>query len=98
VIGRQVLARAIFLDPQPMGGRQMPAQHAALLPTIQAHDITAVNGSPNGNRRGSPNDGFWRRSTELSERLMNGRDQGAELIRRELVASEIRADDLLARR
>jgi hypothetical protein len=77
-----------------MGGRHMPPKHLAFPAAVQADDVIVVNGSANRNRRGSLDDGFCRRFTESREGLMDGRNQGGELIRRDLMASEIRADDL----
>ncbi len=69
----------------------MPAKHLAAPAAIEADDIIAVDGSPGGNRRGSLDAGFYRRFSKLFERLMNGRNQGGELIGRDLIASQIRA-------
>jgi hypothetical protein len=77
-----------------MGGRHMPAEHLPTPATIQADDMIAVNGSPDRNRGGSLDDGFWCRLTEATERLMNSRDQWGELIRLDLIASNIGGDDL----
>jgi hypothetical protein len=74
-----------------MGGRHMPAEHLPTPATIQADDMIAVNGSPDRNRGGSLDDGFWCRLTEATERLMNSRDQWGELIRLDLIASNIGA-------
>ena len=76
-----------------MGGRHMPTQHLPAPAAIQADDMIAMNGSPDGNSRGSLDDGFSRRLTEFPERLMDGRDQGGELVGRELIASNIGGDN-----
>jgi hypothetical protein len=71
----------------------MPAEHLPAPTAIQANDVITMNGSPDRNRRGSLDDGFCCRFTEATESLMDGRDQSGELIRRDLIASNIRADD-----
>jgi hypothetical protein len=53
----------------------MPAEHLPAPAAIQAHDMIVVNGSPDGNRRGSLDDGFCCGLAEATEGLINGRDQ-----------------------
>jgi len=77
-----------------MSRRQMPAKHLAAPAAVEADDVIAVDGSSHRNRRGSLDDGFCCRVTKTGECPMDGRNQGAELIGWDLMASEIRADDL----
>jgi hypothetical protein len=72
----------------------MPAEHLSFPAAIQVDDMIAVDRSPDRNRRGSFDNGFCCRFPELTECLMHSRDQGSELIGGDLMASEIRADDL----
>lgn len=92
MIDPQVPACAIFLDGQPVCRREMAAERLPTPTTIQADDVITLNGSPNGNRRGSLGDGFCR-FAEADKRRMDGRDQGGELIRLDLIASNIGGDD-----
>ena len=71
----------------------MPSEHLAFPAAIQADDIIAVNGSPDGNRRGSLDDGFRCELPEVGERRMDSRDQRRQLIGWDLIASNISADD-----
>jgi hypothetical protein len=73
---------------------EVPPQHLPAPPALQAsHEIPSY-GSPNRNRRGPLAGRFCQRFAESPERLIDGRDQGRELIWHDLIASEIRADDL----
>jgi hypothetical protein len=71
----------------------MAANHLPAVAAIQADDVIALNGSPDRHCWSSFDDGFLRRSAEVGERLMNGREQRRQLVGRNLVASQIGADD-----
>jgi hypothetical protein len=58
---------------------QVPAEHLPAPAAIEANDMIAVNGSPDGNGGGPLGDRF-RLFPESPERLMDGRDQAGELV------------------
>jgi len=71
----------------------MPAEHLAAPAAIQADDVIVVHGSPDRHRRNSLGGGFCCRLTEATESVMHCRDQGGELVGRELIASNIGGDN-----
>jgi len=71
----------------------MTPQHLAFPAASHANDVIAVDGSPGGDRRGLFVDWFRHRSAELTERLMNNRDQGRKLIDGDLITPHIGCDD-----
>jgi hypothetical protein len=93
VIAGEVPPCSIRIDGQPVGGPKMAADHFPSPPAFDANDVIALNGSPDRNRRGSLDRSFLRRPAEVGERLMNGRNQGAELLGRDLISSDIRGHD-----
>jgi hypothetical protein len=72
----------------------MPAQHLPAPAAIQADDVIVLNGSADRNCGGSLDDGFCGRFAELTEGLMNGRDQRRQLIGWDLIAPNVGGDDL----
>ena len=93
VIRREVPPCSILLDAQPMGGRQMAAQHLAAIAAIHANDEIRRDRAADRNRRGSLDDGFLRRLTEAGEHRMDSRNHAADLVGPDLIASQIGADD-----
>ena len=89
MFARQVPASAILVDGQSMAGRQMPSDHQAAPAAFQADDIIPMNRSPDWHRGSSLCVEFGYRFTETCESLMNGRDHGRELVRRDLIAPKI---------
>jgi hypothetical protein len=85
--------RAILLHGQSIAGSKMPSEHLAAPSAFQANDIIAVNRSTDGHRGSSLAD-FGYLFTKAGEGLMNGRDQGCELVGRDLIAPNIRSDNL----
>jgi hypothetical protein len=71
----------------------MALQHLAFPAAVHADHVIAVHGSPGRDRWSSLGDGFRRRFTELTERPMDGRDQGRKLIGGDLIVSEIAANN-----
>jgi hypothetical protein len=92
---RQVPVSAILVDAQSMAGGDMPLKHLAAPPTFEANHVVPVNGSPDRHRGGPLDLCFGRRFTEADERPMNGRNQGRELIGRDLVLPNIGGDGLV---
>jgi hypothetical protein len=74
MVVRQVPACAILLDAQPVSGSNMPAHHFPSPPTFEAHDVIAMNGSPDGHGWSSFDDGLCSRLAEVGKRLMDGGD------------------------
>src|SRR6266498_878358 len=72
----------------------MAADHLTSPTAIYAHDVIALNGSPERHCWSSFDDGFGRRLAEVTQSLMDSRDQGRKLVGRNLVALQIGADDL----
>ncbi len=91
---QQVPACAILLDGQPVRGHEMAADHLTSPTAIYAHDVIALNGSPERHCWSSFDDGFGRRLAEVTQSLMDSRDQGRKLVGCNLVALQIGADDL----
>jgi hypothetical protein len=76
-----------------VSGRNVPAEHLAFPPAIQADNGIRRDRSPDRHGRRPLDDGFCYWFTEAGERLMNGGDQRRELVERGLVASQICGDD-----
>src|SRR6266568_5594385 len=93
MLGRQVPACAIFLDGQPMGRRQMPAKHLSFPAAVETDHVITMNGSTDRHSRCSWSFGFGGWFSKIGEGLMNSRDQRRQLIRLDLIASNISADD-----
>jgi hypothetical protein len=72
-----------------MAGCEMALEHLAARAAFEAHDIIAVNGSPDRDCGYLPGPRFGCRFTEAEERLMNGRDQYRQLVRPNLIAADI---------
>jgi hypothetical protein len=72
----------------------MASEHAAGKAAFETNNEISLNGSPDRNRRGSLDDGFCCGFAEATESVMHCREQGGELIRLDLIASQIRGDDL----
>jgi hypothetical protein len=89
----EVPASTILIYGKSMAGCDMPLEHLAAPATVQAHDIIAVNGSPDRDGRCSLTPGSGCRFSESSECLMNGRDQRPELVGRDLVLPNIGGDN-----
>ena len=77
-----------------MAGCQMPSNHQAAPTAFQADDVIPMNGSADRHRGSSLTADFWWLFTETCEGLMNSRDQGPELIGRDLIAPNICGDNL----
>jgi hypothetical protein len=90
---RQVPVSTILLDGQSMAGRRMPSDHQAAPPTFQTNDVVTMNRSPDRDGRSPLISDFWHRSSEANERMMNGRNQGRQLVGRDLIAPNIRGDN-----
>ena len=76
----EVPPRAILLPGQFMAGREMRSEHLAAPAAFEANDIIAMNGLADGHR-GYPLDlGFGCWFSESRERLMDRRDERAELV------------------
>jgi hypothetical protein len=71
----------------------MAADHFPSPSTFYANDVIALNGSPDRHCWSSFDDGFGCRLAEVGERLVNRRNQGAELLGPDLIASDIRGHD-----
>ena len=71
----------------------MPAKHFRSVAAIEAHDMVMANRLPDRHRRSSLDSRFCCRCAEDIESPMNSRNQGCELICRNLIASQIRADN-----
>src|SRR4029077_16503079 len=89
----EVPASTILLHGKSMAGSEMPLKHLAAPPTFEANHVVPVNGSPDRHRGGPLDRCFARRFTAADERPMNGRNQGRELIGRDLVLPNIGGDD-----
>jgi hypothetical protein len=90
----EVPSRAILLHGQSMAGQDMPSEHLATPAAFQANDIIAMNGPPDRHSRCSLSLEFGYRFSETCERLMNGRDQDRQLVRPNLVATDICSNDV----
>jgi hypothetical protein len=72
-----------------MGGRQMQAEHLTTPAAIQAGDMIVLNRSPDRNRRGLLDKRLCCRCTEGGKRLMDGRYQRGDLVRSDLITTNI---------
>jgi hypothetical protein len=93
VIVRQIPPCSILLDGQPMSGPEMAADHFPSPPAFYANDVIAVNGLPDRHGRRPLDGGFGCWLAEVGERLMDRRNQSAELLGPDLIASDIRGHD-----
>ncbi len=76
-----------------MGRRQMPAKHLSFPAVVEADHVITMNGSTDRHSRCSWSFGFGGWFSKIGEGLMNSRDQRRQLIRLDLIASNISADD-----
>ena len=90
---RQIPVHAILLHGQSMSGRDMASEHLAAPPTFEADHEIPVNGSPDQHRGCALAADFCYGFPETCERLMDGRDQGRELIGPDLVATHVSGDN-----
>jgi len=58
----------------------MAAERLTSPPAFETHDEIPSNGSPNRNRRGLLAGWFWCWVSEPVDRLIDGSDQGGELV------------------
>ena len=89
MVGPEAPASSILFDAQTMNSGKVSAKHFRSVAAIEAHDIVTANRLTDRHRRSSLDDGFCCRCAELTERLMNGRDQGRKLIGGDLIAPDI---------
>jgi hypothetical protein len=80
---RQVPAGSILLHGQSMIGGEVPSEHLPAPAAFEANDIIVVDGSADRHRWRPLDLDFGCRFSESGERLMDGGDQGRELIRRD---------------
>jgi hypothetical protein len=72
-----------------MGGRDMPAKRLAAPSAFEAHDVIAPDRLSYRNCGCPEADGFMFRLAETGERLMNIRDQSADLVSPDLMSPNI---------
>lgn len=72
---------------------EMPPQRYCLKAAVQTHNVVRVDGSPDRYRRSS-NRVKLGRLTQTIDRLMDSSNQLREFARRQLMMSEVPADDL----
>jgi hypothetical protein len=89
----QIPASPILVGAQPVPSHQMTTHDMALPAALQTDDVLALNGSPDRHGRRPLDDGFYNRLAQIGERLMDRRNQGAELLGHDLIASDIRGHD-----
>jgi hypothetical protein len=93
MLGKEAPASTILVDAQSMAGRDMPSEHLAAPPTFQTNDIIPVNGSPDRDGRCLLISDFWHRFSEANERMINGRNQGRQLVGPDLVSPNVGGDN-----
>src|ERR1700731_4354411 len=69
-----------------MGGRDMTTKRLGAPPAFEAHDVIAPDRLLYRDRRCPGADSLLFRLAEANERLMNGRDQSADLVSLDLIA------------
>jgi hypothetical protein len=77
-----------------MGGSEVPPEHLAPPAAVKANDVIAIHGSPDRNGGGPLNLGLGSWLSEAGDRPMHSRDQGRELVGRDLVSPNISSNDI----